>query len=52
MKTAIRQLQLTERAYHGVLKLSRTIADLAVSEVISQVHLAEAQQYWPKLEMI
>ena len=28
MKTAMRQLQLTARAYHRVLKLSRTIADL------------------------
>ena len=29
MKTAMRQLQLTARAYHRVLKLSRTIADLS-----------------------
>lgn len=29
MKTAMRQLRLTARAYHLVLKLSRTIADLA-----------------------
>ena len=29
MKTAMRQLQLTARAYHRMLKLSRTIADLA-----------------------
>ena len=28
LKTAMRQLQLTARAYHRVLKLSRTIADL------------------------
>jgi magnesium chelatase family protein len=52
MKTAMRQLQLTERAYHRVLKLSRTIADLAGSEAITQVHLAEALQYRPKLEML
>jgi len=50
MKTAMRQLRLTARAYHRVLKLSRTIADLAGSEVITQVHLAEALQYRPKLE--
>jgi len=37
MKTAIRQLQLTARTYHRVLKLSRTIADLAGSEAISEV---------------
>jgi magnesium chelatase family protein len=34
MKTAMRQLQLMARAYHRVLKLSRTIADLAGSKVI------------------
>ena len=52
MKTAMRQLQLTARAYHRVLKLSRTIADLAGSEAITQVHLAEALQYWPKVDVI
>ena len=48
----MRQLQLTARAYHRVLKLSRTIADLAGSEAIIQVHLAEALQYWPKLDLM
>ena len=48
MKTAMRQLQLTARAYHRVLKLSRTIADLAGSEAITQVQLAEALQYPPR----
>ena len=52
MKTAMRQLQLTARAYHRVLKLSRTIADLTGSEAITQVHLAEALQYRPKLDVI
>jgi len=52
MKTAMRQLQLTARAYHRVLKLSRTIADLAGSEAITQVQLAEVLQYRPKLELI
>lgn len=52
MKTVMRQLQLTARAYHRVLKLSRTIADLAGSEAITQVHLAEALQYRPKLELM
>ena len=52
MKTAMRQLQLTARAYHRVLKLSRTIADLAGSEAITQVHLAEALQYRPKVDVI
>ncbi|MDY6868425.1 MAG: ATP-binding protein, partial [Chloroflexota bacterium] len=52
MKTAMRQLQLTARAYHRVLKLSRTIADLAGSDTITQVHLAEALQYRPKLALM
>ncbi|QRN84365.1 hypothetical protein JR338_05160 [Chloroflexota bacterium] len=46
-----RQLQLTARAYHRVLKLSRTIVDLAGAETISQVHLAEALQYRPKVDV-
>lgn len=50
MKTAMTQLQLSARAYHRVLKLSRTIADLAGSEQIGPSHLAEALQYRPRLE--
>ena len=52
MKTAMRQLQLTARAYHRVLKLSRTITYLAGSEVITQVYLAEALQYRLKLDLV
>ncbi len=47
MKAAMRQLQLTGRAYHRVLKLSRTIADLAGEDQIQSHHLAEALQYRP-----
>ncbi len=52
MKTAMRQLQFTERVYHRALKLSRTIADLAGSEAIAQVHLVEALQYRPKPDLV
>ncbi len=45
MRTAVRQLNLSARAYHRVLKLARTIADLAGSEHIETHHLAEALQY-------
>ena len=48
IRTAMKQLQLTARGYHRVLKLARTIADLAESDAITQVHLAEALQYRPK----
>ena len=48
----MRQLQLTARAYHRVLKLSRTIADLAGEENITQVHLAEALQHRAKVDLM
>jgi len=48
MRTAMSQLQLSARAYHRVLKLSRTIADLAGSGDIAPEHLAEALQYRPR----
>jgi magnesium chelatase family protein len=48
MRTAMNQFQLSARAYHRILKLARTIADLAGCAVIAPQHLAEALQYRPK----
>jgi len=45
IKAAMRQLHLSARAYHRILKLSRTIADLAGNERLEAAHLAEAVQY-------
>lgn len=46
---AMSQMNLSARAYHRILKLARTIADLASSDEIQSNHLAEALQYRPKL---
>lgn len=49
VREAMIQLNLSARGYHRVLKLARTIADLAGSAEIRSVHLAEGLQYRPKL---
>ncbi len=48
MKSAMSQMNLSARAFHRILKLGRTIADLAGDADIQAVHLAEALQYRPR----
>jgi magnesium chelatase family protein len=48
MRAAVQQMNLSARSYHRVLKISRTIADLAGEEQIQVSHLAEALQYRPR----
>jgi magnesium chelatase family protein len=43
------QMNLSARGYHRVLKLARTIADLAGCEQIKAAYLADALQYRPKV---
>ncbi len=44
-RAAMEKLHLSARAFHRILKLARTIADLAEQESIGAAHLAEAIQY-------
>ncbi|MFP4322215.1 MAG: YifB family Mg chelatase-like AAA ATPase [Anaerolineales bacterium] len=48
LKATMQRMQLSARAYHRILKLARTIADLDGHEVISVPHVAEAIQYRPR----
>ncbi len=45
LEQAMEKLNLSARAYHRILKLARTIADVAESENILQTHLTEAISY-------
>jgi magnesium chelatase family protein len=50
LKAAMKQLYLSARAFHRILKLARTISDLEGSESIKTNHLAGAIQYRPRTQ--
>jgi magnesium chelatase family protein len=51
LKAAMKQLYLSARAFHRILKLARTIADMDGAEIIKSNHLAEAVQYRPRSQI-
>ncbi|MGE3808217.1 MAG: ATP-binding protein, partial [Gemmataceae bacterium] len=50
LRVAVEQLNLSARSFHRLLKLGRTIADLAGSEVVGPAHVAESIQYRERVE--
>jgi magnesium chelatase family protein len=51
LKAAMKQFYLSARAFHRILKLARTIADIEGADIIKAHHLAEAIQYRPRSQV-
>ena len=51
LRSAVSSQRLSARGYHRVLKLARSIADLAGAEAISRDNIAEALMFRPKMEL-
>jgi magnesium chelatase family protein len=51
LRAAMSQLGMSARAFHRILKLARTIADLEGAVEIKTHHLAEAIQYRPRRQL-
>ncbi|MCA9353009.1 YifB family Mg chelatase-like AAA ATPase [Patescibacteria group bacterium] len=50
LQQSAKRMQLSPRAYHRVIKLARTIADLEQSDDIQEEHVLEALQYRPQIQ--
>ena len=50
LRAASDSMRLSARAYHRVLKVARSIADLDGAEAVRRIHLAEALSYRPTTE--
>ena len=51
LNTSAKNLDLSARSYHKVIKISQTIADLESKERVENTHVLEALQYRPKKEL-
>jgi magnesium chelatase family protein len=52
LKQALLKLSLSARAYHKVIKIAQTIADLDAQSIIQRHHVLEALQYRPRIDVL